>query len=162
MRIRLPRAMGALLVGAALSLSGCTLQSVFTNPMADPFVLGISGGAALGAALSMSIAGEYSAMGNSLVEIMSFAFALLAIFAVYKMAGIGGRATPFSLLLSGFAMSSLLSALLSLIMILNRDKMEQVVMWNMGSLSAVSWEKYGSPFPLSRLAASRFSPSPEL
>lgn len=146
--LRLPRAVGALLVGAALSLSGCTLQSVFRNPMADPFVLGISAGAALGAAVAMSFGETTTAVGSSLAAFLSFVFALLTIAAVYAVARVRGRVSTFSLLLSGFAMSSLLSALLSMIMILHRDKMEQVVMWTMGSLTAMSWEKVWVILPL--------------
>ena len=148
LRIRLPRALGALLVGAALALSGCTLQSIFRNPMADPYVLGISSGAALGAAVSMAFMETATLSGSSLAALMSFIFALLSIFLVYQMARSHGHVSTFNLLLSGFAVSSLLTALLSLIMILNRDKMEQVVMWNMGSLSSISWEKIWIAFPL--------------
>ncbi|MBD5559745.1 MAG: iron ABC transporter permease [Clostridia bacterium] len=153
LQLRLPRAIGALLVGAALSLSGCTLQSVFRNPMADPFVLGISAGAALGAAVAMAFGGTTSAAGSSLAALLSFASALLTIAVVYTIARVHGRVSTFSLLLSGFTMSSLLSALLSLLMILNRDKMEQVVMWTMGSLSAMSWEKVLVVLPLVAVCA---------
>lgn len=153
LRLRLPRALGAMLVGAALSLSGCTLQSVFRNPMADPFVLGISAGAALGAAVAMALAETTTAAGSGLAAVLSFVFALLTIAVVYMMARVRGRVATFSLLLSGFAMSSLLSALMSMIMILERDKMEQVVMWTMGSLSAMSWEKVLVTAPLIALCA---------
>lgn len=153
LNLRLPRALGALLVGAALSLSGCTLQSIFRNPMADPFVLGISAGAALGAAVAMAFGGTTTAAGTSLAALLSFVFALLTILAVYMVARVRGRVTTFSLLLTGFAMSSLLSALMSMIMILQRDKMEQVVMWTMGSLTAMSWEKVLVILPLIALCA---------
>lgn len=153
LQLRLPRALGALLVGAALSLSGCTLQSVFRNPMADPFVLGISAGAALGASVAMAFAETTTAAGSSLAAVLSFVFALLTIAVVYVMARVHGRVTTFSLLLSGFAMSSLLSALMSMIMILERDKMEQVVMWTMGSLTSMSWEKVFVTLPLIAVCA---------
>lgn len=136
LQLRLPRALGALLVGAALSVSGCGLQGVFRNPMADPYVLGISAGAGLGAALGLTFTQSVVTAAAC-----SFAFGLGTIFVVYQIARISGKVSTFSLLLSGFVMSSLMSALLSLIMILHRDKMEQVVMWNMGSLSAMSWPK---------------------
>lgn len=136
LQLRLPRALGALLVGASLSVSGCGLQGVFRNPMADPYVLGISAGAGLGAALGLTF--MHSVVAAALC---SFVFGLGTIFVVYQIAHVSGKVSTFSLLLSGFVVSSLMSALLSLIMILHRDKMEQVVMWNMGSLSAMSWPR---------------------
>jgi iron complex transport system permease protein len=66
---------------------------------------------------------------------------LIAIFAVYQISRIHGKVSTFSLLLSGFAMSALLSAFIYLIMLMNRDKMENVIMWNMGSLASMSWNK---------------------
>lgn len=138
LQLRLPRAIGALLVGCALAVSGCGLQSIFQNPMADPYVLGISAGAGFGAALAMSLLPSGS---TYLVALSSFAAAICTILIVYTIARAAGKATTYSLLLSGFVMSSLMSALLSLVMILHRDKMEQVVMWNMGSLTSMSWEK---------------------
>ena len=138
LQLRLPRAIGALLVGCALSVSGCALQSVFRNPMADPYVLGISAGAGLGAALAMALLPQG---GQAAVAGTGFVFAIGTIILVYNTARIAGKVSSYSLLLSGFVISALMSALLSLVMILNRDKMEQVVMWNLGSLSAMSWER---------------------
>lgn len=145
-QIRLPRALGALFVGASLSVSGCALQSVFRNPMADPYVLGISAGAGLGAAAAISLA---SAGDVLLTAALSFVGALGTMLLVYRTAHVRGRVTTFSLLLSGFVISALMSALLSLLMILNRDKIEQVVLWNMGSLSAMTWPKLWVLMPAS-------------
>lgn len=139
--IRLPRAIGAFLVGAALAVSGCCLQGVFKNPMADSFVLGVSGGAALGATLAMTVFSSMSVGGAGLIMAFSFIGALAAVFIVYNISKIRGKVSTFSLLLSGFSMSALFSAIIYLIMILNRDKMENVVMWNMGSLTNMTWEK---------------------
>lgn len=139
--IRLPRAIGAFLVGAALAVSGCCLQGVFKNPMADSFVLGISSGAALGATAAMTFLSGLSMGGTSLIMVFSFIGALVAVFIVYNISKIRGKVSTFSLLLSGFSMSALFSAVIYLIMLLNRDKMENVVMWNMGSLTSMTWEK---------------------
>lgn len=146
--IRLPRAIGGFFVGAGLAVSGCCLQGVFKNPMADPFVLGISSGASLGATLAMVFVNSGSAAGMGAVTVCSFVCALAAVFAVYNVSKIRGRVSTFSLLLSGFAISALLTALVYLIMILNRDKMERVIMWNMGSLSAVGWNKLVVALPV--------------
>ena len=148
LNIRLPRAIGAFLVGAALAVSGCCLQGVFKNPMADPFVLGISSGSALGATIAMTFVIGTSLSGVGTIAIFSFVGALLAIFVVYNMSRIRGKVSTFSLLLSGFAMSALLSALIYLIMLMNRDKMENVIMWNMGSLASMSWDKVCISLPV--------------
>lgn len=154
LQLRLPRAVGALLVGSALSVSGCGLQGVFRNPMADPYVLGISSGAGLGAALAMAV---FPDGGTAAVAAASFAGALGTIFLVYNVARAGGAVSAFSLLLSGFVISALMGALLSLVMILHRDKMEQVVMWNMGSLTAMSWEKIWILLPVCAVCTVLFS-----
>ena len=152
--IRLPRAIGGFFVGAALALSGCTLQGVFKNPMADPFVLGISSGASLGATLAMVFMGQNSAFGMGLITAMSFIFALLAILSVYYLSrSKGGKVSTFSLLLSGMAISSLLTAIVYILMLINRDKMEQVIMWNMGSLASISWQKLYIAAPLIAVCA---------
>ncbi|MEA4854116.1 MAG: iron ABC transporter permease [Christensenella sp.] len=145
--IRLPRAIGAFFVGAALAVSGCCLQGVFKNPMADPFVLGISSGAALGATIAMTFVLGTTLYGAGTIAVMSFAGALLAIFVVYNISRIRGKVSTFSLLLSGFAISALLSALIYLIMLLNRDKMENVILWNMGSLANMTWDKIWIAMP---------------
>lgn len=146
--LRLPRAIGAYLVGAALSLSGCTLQGIFKNPMADPFVLGISSGAALGATIAMIFLNTTTFLGFGMITVLSFLFALGAILTVYYISKIQGKVSTFSLLLSGFAISALLSAFIYMIMILNRDKMETVILWNMGSLASMSWTKLTVALPV--------------
>lgn len=148
MNIRLPRAVGAFLVGAALAVSGCCLQGVFKNPMADSFVLGVSSGAALGATIAMTFLTTASIMGVGTIAVFSFAGALVAVFIVYNISRIRGKVSTFSLLLSGFSMSAMFSSVIYLIMLLNRDKMENVVMWNMGSLANMSWEKIWIALPV--------------
>ncbi|MDL2237169.1 iron ABC transporter permease [Christensenellaceae bacterium OttesenSCG-928-K19] len=148
LNIRLPRAIGAFFVGAALAISGCALQGVFKNPMADPFVLGISSGASLGATLAMVFFSKTSLQGTGMITALSFVCALGAMFMVYSISHIRGKVSTFSLLLSGFAISALLTALVYLLMLLNRDKMDQVVMWNMGSLSAMNWTKLYIAMPV--------------
>ena len=73
--------------------------------------------------------------------------ALIAVLVVYNISRIRGKVSTFSLLLSGFSMSAMFSAIIYLIMLLNRDKMENVVMWNMGSLASMSWEKVAIALP---------------
>ncbi len=146
--IRLPRAVGAFAVGAALAVSGCCLQGVFKNPMADPFVLGMSSGAALGATIAMTFIQSSSVFGASTVAVFSFVFAMAAMLIVYNISKIRGKVSTFSLLLSGFSMSAMLTSVIYLIMLLNRDKMESVIMWNMGSLTNMTWEKLYIALPV--------------
>lgn len=147
LNIRLPRAIGAFLVGAALAVSGCCLQGVFKNPMADSFVLGISSGAALGATVAMTFMSSMTLLGAGTIAVFSFVGALAAVFVVYNISRIRGKVSTFSLLLSGFSMSAMFSAIIYLIMLLNRDKMENVVMWNMGSLANMTWDKIWIALP---------------
>lgn len=148
LNLRLPRALLAYTVGAALAVAGCSLQGVFKNPMADPFVLGISSGAALGATVAMAAGFGLTAIGIGGTTIFAFIFALIAILVVYSISRIRGKVSTFSLLLSGVAMSSLLSAVIYIIMLVNRDKMEHIILWNMGSVASATWEKFWITLPI--------------
>lgn len=139
--LRLPRAILAFISGGALSIAGACLQGMFKNPMADSYVIGVSSGAAFGATLALTFSTSLAFMGFGAVAILAFAGALLGVFTVYSLAKIHGKVSTFSLLLSGIAVSTLCTALVYCIMILFRDRMEQVVMWTMGSFSAASWDK---------------------
>lgn len=140
-QLRLPRIILAALVGMALSSSGVTLQGLFKNSMADPYVIGISSGASLGAAVAINYGFNNYWHGISLVSLFSFVGALVTVIIVYKLAEVGGRIPVGTLLLAGIALSFFLSALVSLIMILNQQSLEQVVYWLMGSLSASNWQE---------------------
>ena len=95
MRLRLPRALLAYTVGAALAVAGCSLQGVFKNPMADPFILGISSGAALGATIAMAAGLGLTAIGIGGTTIFAFIFALASILVVYSLSRIRGKVSTF-------------------------------------------------------------------
>jgi iron complex transport system permease protein len=140
-RIRFPRVVLAYLVGAGLSVSGAVLQGLFKNPMADPHVLGVSSGAGLGAAAFMVFGGAGVLAGSGLMALCAFAGGILGVFAVYIISGAGRRASNVvALLLSGIAISSLLTALISLLMVANRTKMDKVMLWTMGSFTSSGWD----------------------
>lgn len=140
--IRLPRAIFAYLAGGALSVAGACLQGMFKNPMADSYILGVSSGAGFGAALAISLGlGISTLFGNFAIALFAFAGALMAVFAVYSLSRFKGVLSTVSLILSGIAVSALLSAFVYFLMILNRDKMENIIMWTMGSFTSVSWDK---------------------
>ena len=137
-QIRLPRVLLGILVGAALSVAGATMQGLFKNPMADPYIIGISAGAALGATSAMvfglNIAGMYT------IPLMAFIFAVGAIFLVYNIASVGGKLPVGTLLLAGIAVSLFLSAITSFMMYISGEKLHGIVFWLMGGLWGRSWD----------------------
>ncbi len=147
-RLRLPRALMALSVGGALSVSGAALQGMFKNPMADSYVVGVSSGAALGATVAMTLGFSVSFISFGAVTIFAFLGGLAAMFTVYNLARIGGKVSTFSLILSGIAITSLSSALIYCLMILFRDKMESIILWTMGSFSATGWTEVSVGLPI--------------
>lgn len=147
-RIRMPRIVLGILVGSGLAISGAAFQGLFKNPMADPYMIGISSGASLGATLAivfkLSFAVGVKVFGYQLFDISSvslFAFvgALITVYVVYNLARVGGQVPITTLLLSGIAVGSFISAIVSLIMCLSTDSLHEVVFWIMGSLSNKGW-----------------------
>lgn len=135
--VRIPRIMGAALVGMALAGSGVVFQGVLRNPLAEPYVLGVSSGAAFGATLMIVTGISFSFLNLTSVSIGAFIGALMTMYVVYNISRIGLKSSITTLLLSGIAVSFLLSSMVSLMIALNRDKLEQIVFWTMGSLNAV-------------------------
>lgn len=135
--LRLPRVVLAALVGASLASAGALYQALFRNPLADPYILGVSSGAGLGATIALVIA-----PGIAAVTVPSAAFlgALLTLGLVVGIAMRGGRIETLSLLLVGVAISYTLSAVTSFAMVLSRQTMQQVVFWMMGGLSGANWK----------------------
>lgn len=140
-QVRLPRIILSLLVGGALSVVGAVFQGLFRNPLADPHVLGVSSGAALGATVAILSGIRIQFLGLGAVGICAFAGALAAIFLVCLAAGTGRGTSAVNILLTGTAISTMLSAVISLMMTLHQDGIEQVYMWTLGSFGAASWTK---------------------
>ncbi|MBO4741325.1 MAG: iron ABC transporter permease [Bacteroidales bacterium] len=134
--LRLPRIVLCVLIGAVLSVSGATYQAVFRNPLTDPYVLGISSGASLGAAVAILLGFESSFFG---VGMLALGTALLTVLLIYKIASIGNRMHTATLLLTGVCFTFLATAIVSFLMVINQDKMDRIIFWTMGSFSAVSW-----------------------
>ena len=146
LQIRLPRVIAAALVGAALSVAGTLFQGLFRNPMADPYVIGASGGAALGGTLGMLIAARFSLFGFGAVPSLASLGALGSMIIVYRLSRIGGRTPVVTLLLAGFAMSVILGYTMSLILILN-DRLQVntrvIYAWLLGGISVTRWSQVG-------------------
>jgi len=130
--IRLPRVLLAALAGAMLSVSGAVLQGVLKNPLSDPYILGVSAGGALGAAVSMSVGLPLYA-----VCIVSFIAALIAVLTVYNFSRTSSGIRPEVLVLAGVALSSLLGAILVAV-ILSSSNLQSVYFWLFGSFSFAS------------------------
>lgn len=141
LNIRMPRIILASFVGCGLSIVGATFQSLFRNPMADPYVIGISSGAAFGATLAMVLGLESYVLGVGIVSSFAFIFSLITAFFVYNISRVGNRVPTNNILLSGIAVSLFMSSFVSIMMIFNKDKLEKIVFWTMGSFSAASWQQ---------------------
>lgn len=152
--IRLPRVLMAALVGIGLSISGVAFQGIFMNSMADPYVLGISSGAALGA--TISIIYKLDAQGPMATTICGFLGAITTVVIVYSISRVGSKIPTTTLLLSGVALNFFMSSLISMIMILKRESMERIVYWTMGSLSNSSYKQLLIVSPIINIIAFYF------
>lgn len=140
-RVRLPRVIMAALVGASLASVGAALQSLFRNPLAEPFTLGVSGGAALGAGIAIVLGLGIRVAGVPIIFLAAFAGSLLAVFVVYRLARTGAVVLPGALLLSGVVMNFCASAgVLLLQYIASSSQSLQILRWLMGSLDVVGFD----------------------
>ncbi|TDA26848.1 MAG: iron ABC transporter permease [Archaeoglobi archaeon] len=141
---RLPRVLLAMMVGASLSASGCSLQALFRNPLAEPYVLGIASGASFGAIMSI-------VLGLNITGRLLLAF-LSAILTAYLVFFIGNtrkfRDQSYAILLAGIAIASFLSGINSLLIYLHSQSLHQVIFWLMGSFSNPQWEEIYFYIPL--------------
>jgi len=140
MDLRLPRVALAAAVGAALALAGVLYQALFRNALADPYVLGVSSGAGLGATLTLALVGTGYVARSFGVTAGAFVAAVVTVALVSSLASRSGRVDPVSLLLAGVAISYTLSAITSFVMVVDHESMQSVVYWMMGGLSGRSWE----------------------
>lgn len=147
--IRFPRVLLAVAVGMGLSVCGVVMQAIVKNPLADPYVLGISSGASLGATAAI-IFGIGTIFGGNFVGIMAFLGALAASFTVMFISNIGGRANAGKLILAGMAVSSVCSAFSSFTLYIAHDKnaTQEVTNWTMGSLANTKWSEIQVILPI--------------
>ena len=151
--IRLPRLLLSMSVGIGLAICGVIMQAVVKNPLAEPYTLGISSGASLGATVAI-LMGIGTMFGSNYVGVMAFLGAFCISLAVVGIANLGGRATSVKLLLAGMALSSICSAFSSFIVYFahDRDGIKDVSYWLMGSFAGASWENLRVLFPIVILA----------
>lgn len=150
-QIRLPRVIGGALIGAALATAGVLFQGLLRNPLADPYVIGTSAGAALGATLAMMLPINLAFLGFGFVPVAAFVGALAAVTLVYNLARIGGRTSVISMLLAGFVVSALLAAIITFIMSFSDRlglNLRSIFSFLMGHVSVTNWEQIAVITPL--------------
>ena len=142
-----PRVAIGIFVGMGLAIAGCAMQAVFRNPLASPYILGLSSGASVGAAVSMIFAIPFIPLAIS-TPLLAFVSCFITMLLVYSMARIGGTVRTESLILAGEAVSSLLSAIVSFLTFIAGDKLEGIVFWTMGNLGNADWSEIAFIAPI--------------
>lgn len=156
LEFRLPRLLLALMVGAALAISGAAIQGLFRNPLADPGLIGVSSGAAFGAVLVIvlgdTLLSDFNILaGQWALPISAFAFGLLTTLIIYQIATRGGHTQVSTVLLAGIAMNAVASAGIGILTYVADDvQLRSLTFWSMGSLAKASWNdiKVVAPFIL--------------
>ncbi|MBI0577081.1 iron ABC transporter permease [Neobacillus cucumis] len=141
MNIRLPRVILSGLVGAALAISGAAFQGLLRNPLADPYTLGVSSGASLGAVLTLFFQFSLPVLGTFTLPVLSILFSFLTIFLVLMFARKIDRSMRVeTIILTGIIFSSFLGALISLMIALTGDELREIIGWLLGSVSMRGWD----------------------
>ena len=148
--VRFPRVMLAILVGAALATAGALLQGVFANPLAEPGVIGVSAGAAVGAGVVIVVGGAFAAAWS--VAAGAFVAGLITTLAVYLLSRSGGRTETVTLVLTGVAVNAVAGGVMSfLLFTASPAARDQIVFWQMGSLNGATWQAVGVVAPLTAI-----------
>ncbi|MET7484628.1 iron ABC transporter permease [Streptomyces sp. NPDC005538] len=138
--VRFPRIVLALLVGASLGCAGALMQGVFGNPLAEPGVIGVSSGAAVGAVAVIAFGLDF--LGAWTVSAVAFVSGLAAVLLVYAMSRSGGRTEVVTLILTGIALNAFAGALIGLFLFFaDTAAVNQITFWQLGSLSQATWPK---------------------
>jgi len=148
LQVRLPRVLAAAIVGIDLAVAGVVLQGLLRNPMADPYILGISAGAGLGASLAIAFGTVFSFFGLLYsIPLMAFVFALGTVFVVYNIARTAQGVPMLTLLLAGIAISIFLSAIATTIKLVSGEALHAIVFWMVGSLITSNWNYVSIALP---------------
>ncbi len=147
MEIRLPRVILAGVVGAALAVAGATYQGLFRNPLADPYLIGVAQGAALGAVIGFLLPVDWQGLGFGIVPVFAFVGALLSVTVVYGLARVGRIVAVTTLILAGVALGALLAAIVSYLITTSGDRIHSIVFWLMGSFSLSQWSELKIALP---------------
>jgi iron complex transport system permease protein len=145
-QLRLPRVLLGGLVGGALAAAGAVFQALFRNAMADPAIIGVSSGAALGA-IAVILGGGGAALGGMGIPAAAFVGASLTALLVYRLARLGPSVQVATLLLSGIAVAAIISALMSLVMSLSGQDIRSIYFWLLGGLQSADWRSLSAATP---------------
>jgi iron complex transport system permease protein len=149
--IRLPRVIGGALVGAALAVAGALFQGLLRNPMADPYIIGTSAGAGLGATIAMLLPFNMVFLGFGLVPIAAFAGGLITVIMVYNLARTGSKTPIVSMLLAGVVVSSILTAVVFFLLSVSEHldlNLHSIYSFLMGHISVTDWRQIAVATPL--------------
>lgn len=138
-RVRIPRLLLGILVGAVLSIAGAGFQGVLRNPLADPYSLGVSSGASVGAAFLIYFGLQFALFGQWSIPIVAFVTGLISLFLVLKLAMIEGKLKMETLILSGVVMQAFLGAFVSFLVSISNQTINEIIFWLMGSLAMRGW-----------------------
>ena len=144
LELRLPRMITAILVGGSLGIAGVGFQALFRNPLADPYIIGASSGAALGVTLAIVLGWQAAWFGLRTSAIAALLGSLTLVAVVLAIGSISRRSGSLSLLLAGVALSSMINSVVSLLMFWNEDKVIVIFAWLMGSLASNDWQSITS------------------
>jgi ABC-type Fe3+-siderophore transport system permease subunit len=156
LELRLPRVLTAMLVGGGLAMAGTAFQALLRNPLADPYIIGTAAGASLGAVgilvvptlvPSLAVLAAGSWLGIGALQVAAFTGGLATVLVVYTVAR-GARGGAVTLLLTGYAVSSLLAAGVALLMYLSGNRLGAIFAWLMGSLAVASWRNLALAAPI--------------
>ncbi|MDR0206400.1 MAG: iron ABC transporter permease [Bacteroidales bacterium] len=134
--LRIPRILMSIFAGASLALCGAIFQTIFRNPICDPYILGISSGASIGAALAFIVGLDFFIFGVTGFALITALLTLLLILSIAKISKIQ---SPHILLLAGISLNFLMASILTLLMVLNHQELQKIFFWTMGSFATVSY-----------------------
>jgi iron complex transport system permease protein len=153
MNIRMPRVILAGVSGAALAVAGATYQGLFRNPLADPYLVGVSQGAALGAVIGFLIPISSKLWSLNIVSLFAFIGGLGAVFIVYSLGKVGKSLPMTTLILAGVALGSFLTAIMSYLLITSDESMHGIYSWILGGFSAPEWSQVWVAVPIITLGS---------
>ncbi|MFC1860577.1 FecCD family ABC transporter permease [Chloroflexota bacterium] len=153
LNIRMPRAILAGITGAALAVAGATYQGLFRNPLADPYLIGVMQGAALGAVIGFLIPMSGTGWGLNIVPVFAFLGGLGAVFLVYSLGKVGKTLPMTTLILAGVALGAFLLAITSYLLITSGESLHGISSWLMGGFSSPKWSQVWVTLPFSTIGA---------
>jgi iron complex transport system permease protein len=140
MNVRLPRVILGIFVGASLAVAGAAFQGVLRNPLAEPYTLGVASGSSVGAAVLIYFGLQYALLGQWTVPVVAFITGILTLWIVLRLSQENGQIKKETLILSGVVMQAFFGAIVSFLVAMSKQTVNEIMFWLMGSLSMRGWE----------------------